>query len=204
MRLSDVKTGTPVRVQAYENGERVADIWGKIRKSNNRESQIDIYYYEGKSINLTEATYELKAMAYADGEHELEMKNPKIKEIENLDCSLMEQRETFRIYISKVVEVIVDDIETAALLVDLSEGGFRLAMRGNFTKDSEVKIHIEDDDFDFFIKGNVVWVKHFDDLKSICGCKMAEGEDTEKVLDYIKEKQKALFEEIQQEIDKNK
>lgn len=204
MKLSEVKTGTPVRITAFTGEEQIAEIWGKIRKSGDKMSQIDIYYYGGKSINLTESIYTLKATVFDNGEHELEMDNSKIKDIDNLDGTLLEKRETFRIYISKVVELTADDLETAALLVDLSEGGFRLAMRGDLSKDTNVTIHVEDESFDFSVSGTIVWVKHFDDAKSICGCKIAEGEDVSNVMEYIKYKQQALFDEIQQNIKENK
>ena len=80
----------------------------------------------------------------------------------------------------------------------------KLAMRGDFSKDTEVTIHVEDDTFDFSVTGTIVWVKHFDDSKSICGCKIAEGEDVTSVMEYIKYKQQALFDEIQQNIQETK
>ncbi|MGN0376580.1 MAG: PilZ domain-containing protein [Suilimivivens sp.] len=156
MKLSELKEGTPVRIQAFKDGNNINDIWGKIRKNAKNQCQIDIYYYEGGNINLNSPEYEIHATAYDNGEHEIDWNNQKISGQE--DERLVENRDAFRIYIGIPVECTVNNEETAALLVDLSEGGFRVVLREprSFRVKSSVRIKIEDGNFNFSISGKIV------------------------------------------------
>lgn len=78
MKLSELKEGTPVRIQAFKDGKNINDIWGKIRKNSKNQCQIVIYYYEGGNINLNSSEYEIHATAYENGEHEIDWNNQKV------------------------------------------------------------------------------------------------------------------------------
>ena len=196
MKLSELKEGTPVRIQAFKDGKNINDIWGKIRKNSKNQCQIVIYYYEGGNINLNSPEYEIHATAYENGEHKIDWNNQKVGGQE--DDRLVENRDTFRIYIGIPVECTVKDEDTAALLVDLSEGGFRICLRDEviYSPACPVEIAIEDGDFSFTIGGRIVWNKKVDSVKTMYGCAINSDQNKESVITYIKEKQKKLYDEI--------
>lgn len=202
MKLSELITGTPLRIQAFKDGQKKSDIWGKIKKNSRNECQIDIYYYEGSNIDLNSPEYEICAIAFCDGEQEIEWDNQKFKDLEHSPDRLVEQREAFRIYIGEPVECMIQNMETVALLVDMSEGGFRIMLRDcRYAKEKmPITLHVDDDEFDFRLKGHIVWEKKLDDVKSFYGCSINLGQDMEVMMQYIKKKQKKLFDELQKEI----
>lgn len=206
MKLSELKTGTPIRIRAFSSERKVGEIWGKIRKNSNEESQIDIYYYEGGNIDLNSPAYEIQAVAFANGEHEVEWNNRKVSGMEQEEERLVENRDAFRIYIGVPAECTIQNMETVALLVDMSEGGFRIMLRDfrAIKAGMPVVVEIEDADFSFEMNGKVVWGKEMDDIKSVYGCIVCEGTDKDVMKAYMKKKQEKLFEELQKEISEEK
>lgn len=204
MKLSNVKEGTPVRVKAFKDGEKIAEIWGKMIKTGN-ESSINVYYYEGMNINLTSPEYELQTTAFDESEeYEIDMSETYVKDTENLGSRLIEKRDSFRIYISSVVDCVVAGEDTAGLLVDLSENGFKIAVMGNFKKNQTVELFIDEEDLKFSIKGTIVWTKPVSDVRCMCGCIMLPDQNREEVLKYIQKKQLKMFEDLKKEIAKGK
>jgi len=206
MKLSEVKQGTPIRIEALDGEKRVADIWGKVHKTEKQTSQIAIWYHEGLNINLNAPEYDIKATVFENGaEHDLELYHIHIKETENPEDRLTEKRDHFRIYVSVVVDCIIKDIDTSAMLVDLSEGGFRIAIRGaSLGNNMPVVLHVEDEGFDFKLYGKVVWVSQLDEVKAIYGCRITDKQDKEIMMQYIQKKQELLFEELKKEINQSK
>lgn len=203
MRLSEVEAGTPIHIEAYKNKERIADIWGKIHRNLQNESQIEIYYYEGKNINLNSSPYEIKAYAYLSRTPvEISLNNAHIKELSSNGDALVENRDAFRIYISVVIDCIVDKVHSAtALLIDLSESGFRVAVQGPlYPNKTSISLYVVDAGFDFRIAGNIVWGSALSDTQGVYGCRITKETDRTTLLKYIKKKQQGLYKEIQDEI----
>lgn len=205
MKLSEVKEGTPIQVKAFKDGEKIAEIWGKMIKTDKNESSINVYYYEGMNINLTYPEYNLQATAYDEAnEYEIDMSTMYVKDTENLENRLIEKRDSFRIYISSVVDCVVAGEDTAGMLVDLSENGFKIAVMGSFKKNQKVEIFIDEEGFNFSIKGTIVWARPVSDVRCMCGCVMLPDQDRKNVLEYIQQKQLKMFEDLKKEIAKGK
>ena len=202
MRLSELTEGTPIRIRAYLKEDKITEIWGKIKKNSKNQCQIDVFSYEGRNINLNAPEYEIKATAFERGEHAVEWNKYTVSDAGAREDGLVENREAFRIYIGIPVDCTIGKADTAALLVDLSEKGFRIVVRDEmpFANGTMVKIDIDDDDFDFSISGNTVWNKKEDDIKTMYGCLINENRDADSIVKYIKKKQAQLLEKLTKEI----
>lgn len=202
MRLSEIEAGTPIKIKVCRGDVKVAEILGKIRKNTKQESLIDVYYYEGKSVNLNSPEYEIQAVAYRNGEQQIEWKRARIQG--DMPDNFVENRDSFRIYIGEVVECIIKNMETPALLIDLSEGGFRILVRDFCAVGvhAPVMIEVDDEEFNFKIHGTVVWEKKMDNDKYVYGCSMKADQNNEIAMKYLKKKQQKLLEEIQKEINR--
>lgn len=201
MKLTELEIGTPVKIEVYKNTEKVAEIWGKIKKNARNESLINIYYYDGSSVNWNSPEYDIQATAYRNGIHKIEWNNARATE-NGTGSYLQEKRDAFRIYIGEVVNCKIRGEETVAMLVDLSEGGFRIVIRELYIqgKNIPVKIDISDAGFNFSITGTVIWNSRPDDVNTVYGCVMNSEQEKEEIVKYIKEKQKKLLEDLQKEI----
>lgn len=203
MRLSEVKVGTPIRVQAFEGSTKVADIWGKVRTSGGKERQIEIYYYEGTNININNPRYDVKASIFVKGHKEQPISMNKAQIKEHPEDSINEKRDSFRIFVSVVADCILKNNSTAALVVDMSMGGFRIAVRDrDVPEGAPVMIHIEEQGFDFKLHGKVVWGKPDGPVRHIYGCQLNPGEDKSTLEAYIQLKQKQLYDHLMNEIDR--
>ena len=204
MRLSELSQGTPIRLKAFQNGEKKTEIWGKIRKNSEQRCQIDIYYYEGLNIDLNSPDYDIEAVAFDHGEQKIEWINRAETGNEEKEDRLQEKRESFRIYIGIPVDCQIEGEDSFVLLVDVSEKGFRIVRRESkaLRKETQVELHVEDDGLDFILEGAIVWSKQIDDGKIMYGCKLLEEKDSNKLLPYMKVKQKKLLEELTREIER--
>lgn len=202
MRLSELAEGTPIRLKAFQNGEKETEIWGKIRKNSEQRCQIDIYYYEGLSIDLNSPDYDIEAVAFDHGEQKIEWINRAEAENEEKEDRLREKRESFRIYIGIPVDCQIEGDDSFVLLVDISEKGFRIVRREStaLKEGTRVDLHIEDEEFDFMLGGSIVWNKQIDGGKIMYGCKILGQKDSGEFLSYMKVKQKKLLEELTREI----
>lgn len=203
MRLSEVKVGTPIRVQAFQGSRKVADIWGKVRTSGGKERQIEIYYYEGSNINLNNPLYEVKASIFVKGHKEQPISMNKAHIKDHPEDVIAEKRDSFRIFVSVVADCILKNNSTAALVVDMSLGGFRIAVRdSDVAVGSPVMLHIEEDGYDFKLHGKVVWGKPDGPVRHVYGCQLNPGEDISSLEPYIQLKQKQLYDRLMDEIER--
>ncbi len=201
MKLADLNTGTPIIMSVFDKDECVAEIWGKIRKNSEKETSIDIFCYKGQNVNFNAPQYHISAKVYQDGEHEISWENRKVGK-GDADTVLVEQRDNFRIYIGDACECVTDGEETAVLLVDLSEGGFRVMSRTEFKPGSPISIMLETDDGELKMKGQIVWGKKVAPERFIYGCKMSEEQELTKIKAFLELKQKNLKEEFESSLAK--
>jgi|GEM_PF-1164845 len=201
IQLADLKTGTPIIMSVYEGEEKYAEIWGKIRKNGPRQTNIDIFCYKGKNINFNSPQYNIVAQAFQDGVYEIVWENNKMGNKTAKDTILVEQRDNFRIYVGEPADCVGEGKDTPVLLVDLSEGGFRIMSRTEFHVGSMLKLTVEDDDGkEFRFKGKIVWGKTVAPERSVYGCQLSKDQDISVVEDYLQERQKILMEEFENTI----
>lgn len=204
MKLSELRQGTPIRIKAFENGRKCSEIWGKIRKNTQNRCQIDVYYYEGKNIDLNSSAYTVEAVAFDHGkELPIEWMVQSAADMRQTEDTLEEQRESFRIYIGIPVDGVVGGKEEYVLLMDASENGFRIicSNASSLVKDTYVTVHVDDEGFDFHMDGVVIWGKQNEAGKSMYGCRiLTEYTDISKLKEYIQLKQQKLLKELTEEI----
>lgn len=205
IKLADLKTGTPIIMSVYEGDEKYAEIWGKIRKNGQRETNIDIFCYKGKNINFNSPQYNIVAQAFQDGIYEIVWENSKMGGKGSKDTVLVEQRDNFRIYIGEPADCVGEGKDTPVLLVDLSEGGFRIMSRTEFHVGSMLKVTVENDEGEEFnFKGKIVWGKTVAPERSVYGCQLSKEQDLSVVDRYLDERQEVLMKEFEDTIKRTK